>query len=500
MAGAIILAHDIGTSGTKTSIVRADGVIEDSVASAHETRSPQPGWAEQEASDWWEGVCHNTRALMERNPRARDDVAGIGVSGQMLGCLPLDAEGNPLRRSMIHSDCRATAQTQQVAERVGAERFYGITGNILDPRSPLCKIVWLKENEPSIYARTARFVQSKDYVVGRMVGAFETTDLSDASHASWIDITERAYARDMLRELGIAPGKFPELHAGTDVVGSLTGSAAQALGLPSGIPVVAGGGDGACATAGAGAVNTGDVYCCIGTTAWIASTVSEPLIDPQQRVFCISALDGERIAVHGTIQAAGRSVDWVMDLLGEEGFERFDEMLAGAPPGSDGLLFLPYLEGERSPIFDPDARGVFFGITPAHGREHFLRATVEGVSFALRSVLEVLRESTQIPALRLIGGGGQSETWQQILADVWDARVQILSTQSADATSVGAALAAGVGVGLFASMSEAAETVAVEQERVADPERAGTYRTLFGIYADLYPRLETAFARLQECL
>ncbi len=493
-----MLAHDVGTSATKSSVVAADGRVLASESTPHETHSPHPGWAEQDALDWWNGVCRNTRGLLEERPRLAGRIAAIGVSGQMLGCLPLDGAGCPLRRSMIHSDGRASAQRDEIERRIGGERLYETTGNILDPHSPLCKILWLKINEPDIYGQTARLVQSKDYVVGRMVGRFESTDYSDAAHAQWIDISRGEYAEDILGELDIDPARFPPLHAAVDVVGELDEEAAGALGLPSGIPVVAGGGDGSCATVGAGAVRPADAYCCIGTTAWVALTAAEPIIDPRGRIFNLTSLDGETCGVFGTVKSAGASVDWAMDLLGEETFDRFDELLENATPGSDGLIFLPYLEGERSPIYDSNARGVFFGIHTAHRRHHFLRATIEGVSYALRSCLDVMRESIDVPALRLIGGGGQSAAWQQILADVCNLKVQTLTTRSADATSVGAALAAGVGVGLFEDLAEATETIAVVEERAPRAETVRTYKRLFQVYMDLYPALKPVFPRLEE--
>lgn len=495
-----ILAHDVGTSSTKTSLVRGDGAIEAWGAVNQSTSTPKPGWAEQDPARWWDAVCTNTRGLLTDRPQATGRIAAIGVSGHMLGCLPLDREAAPLRPKMIHSDTRAAAECETIRERVGADTIYRTTGNILGPQSPLAKMLWLKRHEPDLYERTARFVQSKDYIVARMVGQANSTDFSDASHAQLLDIRKREYAVDILSELGLDAAKLPDLHAGTDVVGQLTREAADAMGLPAGIPVVAGGGDGACATAGAGAVGLGDTYCCIGTTAWIASTVAEPVIDEEQRVFDILSLDGETCGVFGTIQCAGRSLDWVMELIREESFDRFDELLGRVAPGSEGLVFLPYLEGERSPIFDADARGVFFGLTPAHGREHLLRATVEGVSFALRSVLSVMREAMPVPALRLIGGGGQSPAWRQMLADICDVKIQRLSTQAADATSLGAAIAAGVGVGLFESMAAAARTIRIEQELAPHAARVAAYDRCYEVYAALYPALKPIYRSLKECV
>jgi len=500
MRAPLILAHDVGTSGTKSSLVRPDGVIVASHTTAHETRFPRPGWVEQQPGDWWEGVCRNTRALTAGYPDSRTSILGIGVSGHMLGCLPVDAEGNVLRPGMIHSDVRARDACETVRKRIGRDAIYELTGNILDPRSSLCKILWIKANEPDVYERTARFLQSKDYVVGRMTGSYESTDYSDASHAQWLDIRAKSYAADVFAELGIERAKFPALHRSIDVVGRLTREAARALDLPAGIPVVAGGGDGSCASAGAGAATIGDVYCCLGTTAWIAATTAKPLIDERRRLFNVLALDGENNGVFGTVQAAGRSVEWAMELLGETDFGRFDDLLGDVRPGSEGLIFLPYLEGERSPIFDPDARGVFFGLAPVHRREHLLRATVEGVSFALRSVLEVMRNSFAVPALRLIGGGGRSTLWQQLLANVCGVAIQTLSTRSADATSLGAAFAAGVGVGLFDSLPQAVRTIEVTGECLADAALTERYDTYFRVYQALYPRLKPVFTQLQESL
>ncbi len=500
MRDPLILAHDIGTSGTKSSLVRPDGTIVASETSAHSTQFPHPGWAEQQPADWWDGVCRNTAALTAKHSKLRSNIAGIGVSGHMLGCLPVGSEGNVLRPCMIHSDCRATGPCETVRNRIGQDAMYELTGNILEPRSSLCKVLWIKANEPDVYERTARFLQSKDYIVGRLTGHFDSTDFSDASHAQWLDIRAKSYATDVFAEFGIESSKFPALYRSTDLVGRLTQEAAQMLDLPTGIPVVAGGGDGSCASVGAGAVNMGDTYCCLGTTAWIAATTAEPFIDRQRRVFNVLALDGESNGVFGTVQAAGRSVDWAMDLLGEADFDRFDDLLAAVEPGSEGLIFLPYLEGERSPIFDSNARGVFFGLSPVHRREHLLRATVEGVSFALRSVLEVMRESFAVPALRLIGGGGQSALRQQMLANVCGVAIQTLSTQSADATSLGAAFAAGVGVGLFDDFPQTARTIKVTGERLADESLADRYDACFRVYQTLYPQLKPAFAQLQESL
>ena len=488
-----ILAHDIGTSSTKSSIVGPAGIVA-SENTPHDTFSGEEGAVEQDPLDWWRGVCRNTRTLLDRNESLAQSISGIGVSGHMIGCLPLDRDGAPLRRCMIHSDTRATSESAYIAAALGAHAVYELTGNLVDPRSPLCKMLWMKRNEPELYGRTHRFVQSKDFIVRMMTGSSATTDLSDASHAQWLDIRSRKYAADLFSELGLSTDMLPELHRATDVAGSLGSNAAKHFGLPKGIPVSAGGGDGACASVGAGAVHCGDTYCCLGTTAWIASIVPEPSIDEKARVFNLICLDGISYGVYGTTQNAGRAVEWAMHLFDEKDFGAFNEILASAPPGCNGLVFLPYLEGERSPIWDPKARGVFFGISPVHRKEHFVRAAVEGVSYALRSILEVMREKAPINELRVIGGGGQSEYWQQMLADIMGVRIQLLSTHAADATSLGAAIAAGVATGLYDNLEHGCRSIRIEQERLPDRRFKEAYDRGFSLYSSLYPPLAPFFS------
>lgn len=411
----------------------------------------------------------------------------------MLGLLAIDSGGQPLAPALIHSDARAGEQAVFIAQEVGADRIYRITGNVLDARSPLAKLLWFKQHQSAAYAKAHRFLQSKDFVAGRLVGAFDSTDYSDACHAQWLDINSSIYATDVLAQLGLDVAKLPQPHAATEIIGKLTRAAAIALDLPSGIPVVAGGGDGACATAGSGAIADGDTYCCIGTSAWIASVAPRPFIDPQRRLFNLTALDGKTFGTYGTVQAAGRAIQWTMDLIGQKGYGDFDSMLAGIDPGSAGLTFLPYLEGERSPIWDADARGVLFGISSAHTPAHVLRATVEGVCFALSSVLQAIRESRPIPAMRLIGGGGQSPAWQQMLADICRVEIQIPSVQASDATSLGAAIAAGVGAGIYPSFADAVRSIRIRDQISPNAARSAYYVKHQKFYTELYARLKQAF-------
>ena len=488
-----ILAFDVGTSAVKASLVSENLKILAEASQSYETRHPAPQQVEQSAQDWWNSAVCAARRLFEENGDAAKKVCAIGVSGHMLGLLPVDGRGEPLGPALIHSDTRAMREAQAVERAVGLERIYRLTGNVLSAAAPLCKALWLKDNRPEIYARTARFLQSKDYLNFCLTGNMDATDLSDASHGMLIDIRQKAYMTDVFAELGLDGGRFPGLHVSTDVIGRLTPEAARTLGLPEGIPVAAGGGDGACANVGAGIARSGDVYCSLGTTGWIASNMDEPYLDPKRRVFNILSLDGARCGVFGTVESVGRSVEWAQRIYAPEGIEEMNRMAAEIAPGSEGLIFLPYLEGERTPVFDPLARGVFFGMRPSHDRRHFARAVFEGVSYALAGVMDILRERMPIEEMRIIGGGARSALWKQIIADAGRTCVRDVDSSAAAATSLGAAAAAGAAVGLFDGIEGAARGIALTSRIEPDPVAGAVYAQRMSVYQSLYPCLKDAF-------
>ncbi|MCI8376074.1 MAG: xylulokinase [Lachnospiraceae bacterium] len=481
----LILAYDIGTSSVKTSVVSRSGEILASKKRDYTTSHPAAGISEQNPMDWWECVCKTTEAITEANPGYAGRIAVIGVSGHMLGSVPVDKEGNPVHPALIHSDSRAVAQYEKIKELVGADRLYRMSGNVLDARSSLCKMLWFQEERPGLYGRIAKFLQSKDFLVSRLTGNIDTTDCSDASHGEMMDIRKRAYDSSLYEELGLEMSKLPTLHAGMDIVGHLKKDCAELLGLTEGIPVIAGGGDGACADIGAGNVNTGDTYCSLGTTAWLSRCVEEPYLDEKQRVFNIMSLDGVHSSLFGTMQSAGGALKWVMSILGERDLGEFNRLAAEAAPGSNGLIFQPYLDGERSPIFDAKARGMFFGLSLSHTRSHFMRATFEGVAYALNSILKVFEEQGRSEQIRIIGGGANSELWKQILADVWKTPVAALNASADDSTSLGVAAAAGAAAGLFGDLKEATEYIKVKNVTVPSSSQA-EYDKYFAVYQKLY--------------
>ena len=490
---AYILALDVGTSSVKASLVSTELKIISEAAQRYETRYPAPHCAEQRAQDWWDAAVSAAHKLFEINPEGARDVCAIGIGAHMLGLLPVDAKGEPLTPSMIHSDNRALDEAAEVEARIGLDRIYRLTGNVLTAAASLCKAMWLKGKHPELYARTARFLQAKDYLNFRLTGNLDTTDYSDASHGMLIDISRKEYLTEVFRELGLDGDRFPALHASTEVIGQLTAEAASQLGLKQGIPVVAGGGDGCCANVGAGIARAGDVYCSLGTTGWIACNMDAPYLDEQRRVFSILSLDGDHCCVFGTVENVCRCVDWAQRIYAPEGIEAMNRLAAEVPAGSDGLIFLPYLSGERSPIFDPLARGVFFGISADHDRRHFCRSVFEGVSYGLAGNLDIMRERIPVEEMRIIGGGAKSQLWRQILADAGCVRVRGIDTSADAATSLGAAAAAAVGVGAFDSLSEAVSRVRMTDTTEPDPANEAVYAERMRLYQSLYPLLKPAF-------
>ncbi len=371
---AVILAIDLGTSSVKTSYVDQNLKILGEATCNYPTFIPFKGGSEHDPEDWWCATVSAVKKLNVNVPNCAKHVEAIGLSGHMLGMLAVDRSGKPLGPSLIHSDTRAEHEMAFLDSSIGADEIYKKSGNVLSPATTLCKCLWLKNEHPDIYGRTYKFLQSKDYLIYRMTGVF-STDYSDASHGALLNLSKREYLVDIFQELGLDAGLFPDLHASHEIVGHLSSTASRELGLSQGIPVSAGGGDGACSTAGAGVLHSNEYYCSLGTTAWIAHHSAEPYFDPLNRVYNIMSLDGKSYGVYGSMESAGRSIDWAASLFGIDDLKTFDKLAAAVPPGSEGLVFLPYLEGERPPVFDSNTRGVFFEVHVTHERGHFLRAT-----------------------------------------------------------------------------------------------------------------------------
>jgi xylulokinase len=471
MGGEYILAHDVGTTGDKATLFDLDGRLVASTLKEYSLKQPEPTWAEQDPEDWWAAFVASTREILKNSKVHSDEIKAIGFSGQMMGCLPVDKDGNPLRSSIIWMDQRSVEQANLIRERVGERAFYQITGNRISPPYTISKILWLKENEPKTYERTYKFLQSKDYIVFKLTGEY-VTDYSDASLAGLLNVNKRQWAYEILEELQIPVDKLPRLCASIEVIGGIEPSVAKKMGLKPGTPVVIGGGDGPCAAVGAGVVRPGYAYNYVGASSWISICTEKPLIDPKMRIFNQWHLDPNRVSPTGTMQAAGNSYRWLRDevcqpettdaqRLGVDPYVVMDSEAGKVEPGAEKVLFLPYLMGERSPWWNPNARGVLFGLALGHKRRHLIRAVLEGVSFNLRIILEAFEEQgVNIENIRVIGGGAKGELWRNIMASVYGKTV-LVPEYLMEATSFGAAIAAGIGVGAYKDFGVAEKLIKI---------------------------------------
>jgi xylulokinase len=500
MGKTYILAHDLGTTGNKANLFDERGQLVASAFFGYETSYPQAGWAEQDADDWQRAVIETSKTLLAQSQIRPGEIAAISFSAQMMAGLPVDASGAPLRKAIIWADQRATEEAAFFTQTCGAETIYRRTGHRVSAAYSGPKMLWIKRHEPGLYARTRVFLQPKDYAAFCLTGQF-ATDYSDASGTHLFNLDRLEWDQEIMQAVGIAPTLLPPAFPSQRIIGQVTREASWLTGLAEGTPVVIGGGDGACATTGAGVVSEGDAYNYIGSSTWLSVASAKPLYDPQQRIVNFKHLDPALVCPMGTMQAAGGAYKWLSAWLRGAGeaeniYQMMDAWAAQTPAGAEGLLFLPYLMGERSPYWNPQARGAFVGLSMRHGPGHAARAAMEGVAFNLRLILEALVEQgVQVRAMRLIGGGAKSALWRQILADIYE--LPILRPQLlAEATSLGAAIAGGVGVGLWPSYRIAHELVQALPAEQPNPATQIVYRRLYPLFQEAYRALEPIFPRL----
>lgn len=504
---ALILAHDLGTTGVKAALFDRRGQVRGAALEEYPVHYPQPGWVEQDPEEWWRAVCTATRRLLAENGIAAGQVAGISFSGQMMGCVALNREAQPLGPALIWADTRAQAQAAQLLERVGEERAYRLTGHRASASYSAAKMMWLRDQRPEVYQAAFKFCQPKDFLAARMTGVF-ATDYSDASGTNLLDLERLEWSQEMLEAAGIPAEKLPELHESSDCIGRLLAGPAGELGLRAGTPVVIGGGDGCCAATGAGVVREGSAYNYIGSSSWIAIASPRPIFDPQMRTFTWAHLMKGMYSPCGTMQAAGGSYQWLRDVFclpeveqaareGGSAYELMNRLAEGSPPGARNLFFFPYLLGERSPRWNADARGAFFGLNAAHTRADIVRAVLEGITLNLRVILDAFREQgAPVEAMRVIGGGARGAIWRKILADIYGVPVQ-RPRLLAEATSLGAALAGGIGLGFYPGWEMAeALTPAVDEVR-PDPALRELYERKLAFFNRAWEGFEPLYGALR---
>ena len=503
-----ILAHDLGTTGNKATLYDQQGLLRGSAFCAYDTDYPHNNWAEQDPEDWWNAVCTSTRELLQETGVSAGEVAGIVFSGQMMGCVPLDRNARPLRKAIIWADQRAVKQVRWLEQRISGEEVYRITGHRLGASYSLSKILWLRDHQPEIYRATYKFVHAKDAIIARLTGNF-VTDLSDASGMNLLDLERGSWSERLLEAAELDPAQLPELRHSTDVAGEVRPEVAEEIGLAAGTPVITGGGDGACASAGAGVVSEGPAYNYIGSSSWIGIASAKPIYDPDFKTFTFAHVVPGLFMPIGTMQTAGAAYQWTRDQLcpaeaqaaeslGISAYELMNLKAESSPAGANGLIFLPYLMGERSPRWNPEARGAFIGLTIRHTRADMIRAVLEGVTLNLRVILDALRsQGAEIEVMRVIGGGARGRFWNQILADVYGLPVHRLSILE-EATSMGAALIGGVGIGLypdFSMIEKMNQTAAIIEP---DPTAQAAYDRIYPIFDAAYDALVPVYKLLSS--
>ncbi|CAM4174949.1 FGGY-family carbohydrate kinase [Paenibacillus alkaliterrae] len=507
---AYLMAHDLGTSSHKCSIFDAEGRLVAGATAVYPTQIRSGGEAEQQPADWWDAVVRTSRQVLERVDAG--SIQAVAFGAHMMGVVPVGSGGEVLHPALIHADTRSASLEAGMFERIGEQQLYGITGNRIDSHYPLPKLLWLRENRPEVFRRTAYFIQAKDYLVFRMTGRLGTTDYSDASLTGLFDIGACGWADGILDEFAVPKGRLPDILPSSAIAGSVTAEAAAATGLLAGTPVVIGGGDGSCAALGAGAVRTGDAYIYLGTTAWVSRTAAEPVIDEKRRVFNMCGPDAHSYNVLGTMQTAGAAYEWAVRSFaakeladfeagrgsGESPYEAVEQELRKLPWGANGLVFHPYLMGERSPLWDKDARGTFFGLGIGHTRFDMLRAVMEGISYGLRSIAEVLEQSAAIDRYTVIGGGMRSAVWRSVLSAVLGKPIDVPS-QTGEATSLGAAMSAGIAAGMYTGYGDAAAKLRRDmQVTLPDAEGSKVYEEGYRLYNRLYEVLKDEYGALER--
>jgi xylulokinase len=496
------LGIDVGTGGTRAVVLDMEGRVVASATVEHQPfASPQVGWAEQDARDWWRASVAAVREVLSQGAVRAEDVEAVGLSGQMHGAVLLDKRDEVLRPSIIWCDQRTEAQCRALTDKIGPARLIELTCNPALTGFTLPKMMWVREHEPDVWRRVRSVLLPKDYVRLQLTDE-KATDVADASGTLLFDVARRDWSREMMDAASIDERLLPRAYESHEITGSITAVAAEATGLRAGTPVVAGAGDQAAGAVGMGIVRAGTVSATIGTSGVVFAVTEQPSLDAGGRVhtFC-HAIPG-RWHVMGVTQAAGLSLRWFRDQFGagpENGrdpYERLTEEAASVAPGAGGALWTPYLMGERTPHLDPHARASLVGLTASHTRAHIIRAILEGVAFSLRDTFEIFKEmNVPVETVRLGGGAARSALWRQIQADVYGR--EVTTVEAEEGAAYGAALLAGVGSGAWPTVDAACDSV-VRVASVISPQPSAVeiMDQQYKAYRALYPALRAITERL----
>lgn len=493
----LYLGIDVSTTASKALLINRAGDVVSCAVKPHVLSNPRPLWSEQDPADWWQAVVASIRESLAEARVTGESISAIGLTGQMHGLVLLDESKRVLRPAILWNDQRCGDECDQIRTRIGRKRLIEVTGNEALTGFTAPKLVWVKNHEPEIFSQARHVLLPKDYVRLRLTGSL-AMDKADASGTMLFDLRKRDWSTEILDALGLPRDWMPKTFEGPQVTGAISSEAADATGLLAGTPVVAGGGDQAAQAVGVGAVRPGIVALTLGTSGVVFASTEACLIEPEGRLhaFCHAAPD--RWHLMGVMLSAAGSLQWYRDTVApSSSFEDLMTEAESVPSGSDCLVFLPYLSGERTPHPDPLARGAWVGLTVRHSRAHLTRSVLEGVAFGLKDCFDLLRSAGlgSIEQVRISGGGAKSALWRQILADVLDAELVMVNTT--EGAAYGAAILAGVSAGEWPSVESACSNLVRIVERVSpDINKVALYSKMHEEYRSLYPALKDSFDAL----
>jgi xylulokinase len=494
----LLLGIDVSTTGAKALLIDVFGNVIGSATTALELSTPRPLWSEQNPHHWWDGTVQSIRRALSEAGVTGSDIAAIGLTGQMHGLVMLDEHGEVLRPAILWNDQRTGPQCDMIRERLGRQRLIQTTGNDALTGFTAPKILWVQQNEPEVYAKTRHILLPKDYIRYKLTGEF-AIDRAGGSGTILFDLRKRTWSEEVLAALEIPPDWLPPTFEGPEITSRVSRSAAKETGLAESTPVVGGGGDQAAQATGVGAVEPGIIALTLGTSGVVFATTEEALIEPQGRLhaFCHALPDHWHFM--GVMLSAAGSLQWHRDTLAPD--LSFDELISEVetiPPGSEGLFFLPYLSGERTPYPDPLARAAWIGLTVRHKRAHMTRAVLEGVSYGIKDIFALIRQAGlgAIQQVRISGGGARSELWRQIIADVLD--IELVTVNTTEGAAFGAALLASVGAGLYENVPEACGATIQVTGHTSPSDSAQIYEDFYPRFRALYPALAGEFRSVAQ--
>ena len=509
MSERYVIGHDVGTGGSKGVLARVDGEMIGSSFEPYPIYYPRSNWAEQDPEDWWRAVTAGTARLVRESGIDPRRVIGMGFAGQMLGVIPVSAAGEPLRRAIIWLDSRADEQAARFIRRLGGRRMVvRLAGAVPSGKDVVCKLAWIRENEPGIYAGTHKFLDTTGFLVYRATGEM-IIDHTGAGGTGIINNRTRGWSPLFARLLGVSLDKMPPVRSSIDIAGPLEAEAAREMGLVPGTPVIAGMADIPGAATGSGALEDGDAHINIGTSSWLCLSVSHPRNLGKNGIAAVVSSDPGMYIMIGESETAGACLEWFArcfawpeerEKAGDERniFKVLDQVVEGVEPGSGRLIFTPWMFGERAPVTDTTLRSSFINLSLEHGRDHLLRAVYEGVAYNLRWLLEVMAGAGfGCDPLRAIGGGAQSDVWMQIVADVTRRRVEAVENPQ-EAGAMGCALAAAVAAGVYGGYKEIKRVVRIRKSFYPREDCRQVYDELYDVFRRIHPRLSGVCSRLNQ--